>query len=90
MSPFKDPNKRKFLENYPNTLLRHMPYALQEHLFFGRANLQSLYDALEKLAFMGLVSFEQFSALQSMNQNPYQMFCPGLAKGEILSLNLSL
>ena len=80
MSPFKDPVKRKYLENYPNTLLRHMPYALQESLFFGRANLQSLYDALEKLAFMGLVSFEQISTLQSMNQNSYQMFSPGLAK----------
>jgi len=35
-----------------------MPIEYQKLFFFGRHNLSNLFDVLEKLAFMGLVSFE--------------------------------
>lgn len=58
MIHFNDPTKRVFLDRNPNILLRHMPMNLRKDLFYGRQNLQSLYECLEKLAYMGLVSFE--------------------------------
>ena len=86
MAPFKDPTKRRFLKSNPNTLLRHMPIEFQKDLFFGRINLNCLSECLEKLAFMGLVSFEAIpksthDQAKSCQGDIFHDYGPGLAKG---------
>ena len=65
-----------------------MPLDYQKDLFFGRQNLCSLYECLEKLAFMGLVSFQ---SVPKSAQNPdiFHVYGPGLSKGNfwLFSLN---
>ena len=64
MINFKDQTKRRFLENNRHCLLRHMPIEYQKLFFFGRHNLGNLFEQLEKLAFMGLITFENIQKRQ--------------------------
>ena len=64
MINFKDHTKRRFLENNRHCLLRHMPIEYQKLFFFGRHNLGNLFEQLEKLAFMGLITFENIQKRQ--------------------------
>ena len=77
MINFKDQTKRRFLENNRHCLLRHMPIEYQKLFFFGRHNLGNLFEQLEKLAFMGLITFENIQKRQKeqgftdLRTNPY-------------------
>ena len=41
-----------------------MPIEYQKLFFFGRHNLGNLFEQLEKLAFMGLITFENIQKRQ--------------------------
>ena len=65
MVNFKEATRRRFLENNQHSLLRHMPVDYQKLFFFGRHNLGNLFEQLEKLAYMGLITFENVGAKSS-------------------------
>ena len=71
----KDAQKRRFLENNQHSLLRHMPIDYQKLFFFGRHNLGNLFEQLEKLAFMGLITFENVASkwTKPKDENPQNL-----------------
>ena len=91
MVHFNDPDKRSFLKRNPNILLRHMPTQLRKDLFYGRQNLHSLYECLEKLAYMGLISFESLpDAKRKVNghDDPGDKCSPWFMSKDVLNVYL--